>query len=115
MQIRSCPTPPQRRQVCATCGEGFISQRRGHHVMTQSGRDLGPICNTCLHAKPEHLRQRIRRQAYLLRLQPQQIAWVWDGEQQPLQRQDYARLLDALAKERSIRYPLLARIRRLFQ
>ncbi len=115
MQIVSRTLSTDRRQVCATCGSGFVPRRRGHHVISQTGIDLGPICNTCLRAKPNQLRQRIRRQAYLLRMQPQQVAWIWDGSQTPYRRDEYARILDGLAKDQRIQYPLLTRIWRLFR
>ncbi len=115
MQIVTRSTSPTQRQVCATCGQGFMAGQRGHHVITSTGIDLGPICRVCFRSKPEQLRERIRRQAYLLRTQPRQVAWVWDGSQTPYRRDEYARLLDGLAKDQRIRYPLLARILRLFQ
>lgn len=115
MQIVSHSAPIGQRQVCATCGQGFVARRRGHHGITRTGIDLGPICKTCFRSQPDQLRERIRRQAYLLRTQPRQVAWVWDGSQTPYRRDEYARLLDDLAKEKRIHYPLLVRISRLFQ
>ena len=114
MRIVSRSLSTDRRRVCATCGAGFAPQRRGHHVITRAGIDLGPICRICFRAHPKQLRERIRRQAYLLRMQPQQVAWIWDGSQTPYRRDEYARILDALAKDQRIQYPLLTRIWRLF-
>lgn len=115
MRIVSRPVSSGRRLVCATCGQGFVSGRREYGVISQTGKDLGPMCATCFKAKPPQLRDRIRRQAYLLRLQPQQIAWVWDGEQTPHRREEFARLLDGLAKEKQIYLPWWARLVRWWQ
>ncbi|MDX2271488.1 MAG: hypothetical protein NW237_05995 [Cyanobacteriota bacterium] len=87
------------RGYCATCGRLLTSQRCHYHLLNDQGIDLGAICNLCRTAEPSQLRQRIRRYAYLLRLNLSQSGLPPDLPP------SYPQQLDNLLKEKHIHYP----------
>jgi hypothetical protein len=101
MRIYRIASTPNPRCLCATCGTIFACSHRAYQIRNDHNTVYGLICATCFAADPPALRQRMRRYAYLIRLHPRQTAWEWTR----VSPNQYARELDALAADRTVRYP----------
>lgn len=114
MYLKTRPGKKGQKQVCATCGEGFITGSQQVIAYTIHTMELGPVCPTCRQSSPLHLGQRIQRYAYLLRLKPRHTNWDWVRHQHRSPT-EYANELDRLVESLSKPKGILAWIQSIFQ